>query len=156
MAAKDGLCEEQLLEALKKVKLYDFLMEQDGLDTMLVENGNNLSGGQKQRLAIARALLADKDMYIFDEATSNIDLESEEAILQVIQEMTKTKTILMITHRLSTIATADCIYVLKDGSCIENGTHEELMMQHGMYASMYTKQQELEQFYGGSEDEERA
>ncbi|BBK62291.1 cysteine ABC transporter ATP-binding protein [Amedibacterium intestinale] len=156
MAAKDGLCEEQLLEALKKVKLYDFLMEQDGLDTMLVENGNNLSGGQKQRLAIARALLADKDMYIFDEATSNIDLESEEAILQVIQEMTKTKTILMITHRLSTIATADRIYVLKDGSCIENGTHEELMMQHGMYASMYTKQQELEQFYGGSEDEERA
>lgn len=95
-------------------------------------------------------------MYIFDEATSNIDLESEEAILQVIQEMTKTKTILMITHRLSTIATADRIYVLKDGSCIENGTHEELMMQHGMYASMYTKQQELEQFYGGSEDEERA
>lgn len=156
MAAKAGLCEENLLEALRKVKLYDFLMEQDGLDTMIMENGNNLSGGQKQRLAIARALLADKDMYIFDEATSNIDMESEEAILQVIQEMTKTKTILMITHRLSTITQADHIYVLKDGNCIENGIHKDLMKQQGMYASMYTKQQELEQFYGGNMHEERA
>ncbi len=149
--AKDNLSDTDMLEALKKVQLYDFIIEQGGLDMQLVESGNNLSGGQKQRLSMARALLADRAMYIFDEATSNIDMESEDAILSLIHEMAKTKTILMITHRLSTVVHSDCIYVLEHGSCKESGTHEELIQLNQTYALMFKKQQELEAFYGGEQ-----
>ena len=112
-----------------------------------------LSGGQKQRLSIARALLADREVYIFDEASSNIDAESEDAIVQVIKELAQTKTVIMITHRLKNILDCQKIYVMEHGICKEHGTHEELLEINGSYASMYHKQQELEEMKGGKADE---
>lgn len=143
--------------ALKKVNLYEFLEQQDGLDTRLEEQGSNLSGGQRQRLSIARALLADSPMYIFDEAASNIDVESEEQIMRVIRELAKTKTVLFISHRLSNVMSADCIYMLENGRITESGTHEELMESEsscernfdgkykeiGGYARMFEEQRRL-------------
>lgn len=152
IAGKD-IQESKMLDALKKVQLYDFVMEQGGLSMQLKEAGTTLSGGQKQRLALARALLADREMYIFDEAASNIDSESEAIILESIQELSKTKTVVMITHRLSTLKTCDCIYVMKQGHKVEEGKHDELMKHQGIYAAMYTKQQTLENIYGGCTDE---
>ena len=145
--ANRAVSEEAMWEALEKVQLKAFLMANDGLDTLLEEGGNNFSGGQRQRLAMARALLADKDVYIFDEATSNIDMESEDAILHVISQMAKTKTIIMISHRLSTVVDSDRIYVMDHGVCVESGNHQELMNGNGVYATMYQRQQNLETFY---------
>lgn len=139
--------DEALWKVLQDVCIADFLQEQDGLDTMLEEGGQNLSGGQRQRLAMARALLADREVYIFDEATSNIDMESEDAILQLIHRLKKEKTVLLITHRLSSVVDSDCIYVMEKGSCVEQGTHEELRRQNGVYERMFKQQQTLEQFY---------
>ena len=139
--------DEALWKVLQDVCIADFLQEQDGLDTMLEEGGQNLSGGQRQRLAMARALLADREVYIFDEATSNIDMESEDAILQLIHRVKKEKTVLLITHRLSSVVDSDCIYVIEKGSCVEQGTHEELRKQNGVYERMFKQQQTLEQFY---------
>lgn len=145
--AKDGLSEQDMWYALQQVKLADFIRENGGLDMVIEENGTNLSGGQRQRLAMARALLADKEVYIFDEATSNIDMDSEDAILDVIKDMAKKKTIIMISHRLSTVTESDCIYVMNQGRCDSYGTHDELMMQQGIYADMYHRQADLEAFY---------
>ena len=139
--------DEALWKVLQDVCIADFLQEQDGLDTMLEEGGQNLSGGQRQRLAMARALLADREVYIFDEATSNIDMESEDAILQLIHRLKKEKTVLLITHRLSSVVDSDCIYVMEKGSCVEQGTHEELRKQNGVYERMFKQHQTLEQFY---------
>lgn len=139
--------DEALWKVLQDVCIADFLQEQDGLDTMLEEGGQNLSGGQRQRLAMTRALLADREVYIFDEATSNIDMESEDAILQLIHRLKKEKTVLLITHRLSSVVDSDCIYVMEKGSCVEQGTHEELRKQNGVYERMFKQQQTLEQFY---------
>ena len=139
--------DEALWKVLQDVCIADFLQEQDGLDTMLEEGGQNLSGGQRQRLAMARALLADREVYIFDEATSKIDMESEDAILQLIHRLKKEKTVLLITHRLSSVVDSDCIYVMEKGSCVEQGTHEELRKQNGVYERMFKQQQTLEQFY---------
>ncbi|WP_418527641.1 ABC transporter ATP-binding protein/permease [Longicatena caecimuris] len=139
--------DEALWKVLQDVCIADFLQEQDGLDTMLEEGGQNLSGGQRQRLAMARALLADREVYIFDEATSNIDMESEDAILQLIHRLKKEKTVLLITHRLSSVVDSDCIYVMEKGSCVEQGTYEELRRQNGVYERMFKQQQTLEQFY---------
>ena len=139
--------DEALWKVLQDVCIADFLQEQAGLDTMLEEGGQNLSGGQRQRLAMARALLADREVYIFDEATSNIDMESEDAILQLIHRLKKEKTVLLITHRLSSVVDSDCIYVMEKGSCVEQGTHEELRKQNGVYERMFKQQQTLEQFY---------
>lgn len=136
----------ELLEALKKVQLYDFLMEEQGLDTLLMEKASNLSGGQCQRLAMARALLHDTPIYIFDEATSNIDVESEELIMEQVRELAKTKTVIMISHRLANVVAADEIYVLADALVAEHGTHEELLARQGVYAKMYQAQMELERF----------
>lgn len=135
--------ESQMKEALEKVRLLDFLDGQKGLDTALDEQGNNFSGGQRQRLAIARALLHNTPMYILDEAASNIDVESEDQIMEVIRELAKTKTILFISHRLANVVASDQIYMLENGQITESGTHGELMKKAGSYANMYQKQQEL-------------
>ena len=136
--------EGQLMEALRKVNLYSFVMENGGLDMLLQEKGGNLSGGQCQRLALARALLHDSPYYIFDEATSNIDPESEEDIMRVLKEMSGNKTILLISHRLAQVVSADRIYLLEDGAITEEGTHWELMERKGHYSRLFLKQQELE------------
>ena len=104
-------------EALEKVRLLDFLDGQKGLETGLDEQGNNFSGGQRQRLAIARALLHNTPMYILDEAASNIDVESEDQIMEVVRELAKTKTVLFISHRLANVTASDCIYMMENGIC---------------------------------------
>ncbi|TCO68925.1 ABC transporter ATP-binding protein/permease [Marinisporobacter balticus] len=138
--------EKEMHEALKKVNLYDFVMSLDkGLKSEIKEEGANLSGGQCQRLAFARALLYDSEIYIFDEATSNIDVESEEAIMKVIYELGKIKTVILISHRLYNVRGADRIYVLSKGKLKEMGNHEKLMDQKGVYFELVSEQNELEQ-----------
>lgn len=144
--AKPGATEEEMNEVLARVNLLDFMNTQDGLSTKLSEQASNLSGGQRQRLALARALLADAPVYIFDEATSNIDAESEEQIMSVIHELAGTKTVLLISHRLANVTGSDCIYMMKDGKAVEAGTHEQLMKQEGEYSRLYRKQAELENY----------
>lgn len=131
---------------LERVKLADFLREQQGLDTQLEENGVNFSGGQRQRLAVARALLHDTPIYIFDEATSNIDIESENAIMEQIKELARNKTVILISHRLANVAGANGIYVLRQGILAEQGTHEELLSRQGEYARLWSAQQQLESY----------
>ena len=138
--------EKELEYVLEKVNLLAFLKEQDGLQTVLLEKGGNFSGGQRQRLALARALLFDTPIYIFDEATSNIDMESEEMIMNVSRELSKTKMILFISHRLSNVVDSDCIYMMKDGIVAEEGTHEHLMRKKGAYQHLFDKQKELESY----------
>lgn len=147
--ARSGATEKEMEEALKKVNLWGYLQGQGGLDTMVSENGDNLSGGQRQRLSMARALLHASEMYIFDEATSNIDAESEELIMEVIHELAKRKTVLLISHRLLNVVPSDCIYMLRDGAVAESGTHRELMAEKGAYYHLYESQRELEQFGKG-------
>ena len=143
---KPDASEEEMKDALVKVNLWGFLQAQQGLDTPILEKGSNFSGGQCQRLAIARALLHDTPVYIFDEAASNIDAESEEMIMDVIRRLSETKTILLISHRLANVVESDRIYMLKDGYVAERGTHEYLMEQNGEYAKLYRSQMELEQY----------
>ena len=146
--AKRDATDEEMWNALDKVNLKDFIESEDGLDTVIQEKAGNLSGGQSQRLGIARALLADAPVYIFDEATSNIDADSEEIIMNVIHEMAQTRTILLISHRLANVTDSDMIYMLKDGAIAESGTHEELMKLDGSYRHLYESQMALEN-YGG-------
>lgn len=141
--------EAEMEEALKKVKLYDFLMEENGLDTMLTEKASNLSGGQCQRLALARALLHDTPIYIFDEAASNVDVESEEAIMEQIHDLAKEKTVILISHRLANVEKADQILVIQKGFLAEQGTHEQLMEKAGIYQNMYSAQRNLENYGRG-------
>lgn len=138
--------DDKLWEVLKEVNLADFLKDEDGLDTKLLEKASNFSGGQCQRLALARALLHDSPVYIFDEATSNIDVESENEIMERIYELAKTKTVILISHRLANVTGADNIYVLESGNVAECGTHEELLDRHGVYEKLWNAQQELESF----------
>ena len=143
---KPDASESEMREALMKVNLWGFLQAQQGLATPVAEKGGNFSGGQCQRLAIARALLHDTPVYIFDEATSNIDAESEEMIMDVIRSLAATKTVLLISHRLANVVESDRIYMLKDGLAEETGTHEMLMKRNGEYAKLYRSQMELEQY----------
>ena len=141
--------EAQLWQVLEQVRLADFLKGEQGLDTLLLEKASNLSGGQCQRLALARALLHDSPVYIFDEATSNIDVESENDIVAQILELAKTKTVIMISHRLANVVAADKIYVLEKGVIVEAGTHTELLEGAGVYQNLWNTQQSLERFVKG-------
>ena len=144
--ANENLSDETMIEVLKKVKLWDIFSKNKGLDTSLESQGKNLSGGQAQRVALARALLYDASVYIFDEATSNIDIESEEIILNIIYSLSKEKTVIYISHRLPAIKNADCIYVMDKGKVIENGKHDELYAKKELYYNMYKHQEELETY----------
>lgn len=144
--AKPDATEEEMNTVLKKVNLLGFLQTQDGLQTKLLEKASNLSGGQCQRLVIARALLYDAAVYIFDEAASNIDVESEELIMDVIHELSRTKTVLLISHRLANVVESDQIYFLKNGEIQEHGKHEELMQKDGEYHHLYESQMALENY----------
>ena len=150
LMGKPSAKDEELWNVLDKMQISSFFKSQDGLDTLLKENASNLSGGQRQRLSLARALLADREVYLFDEAASNIDVESEEIINQTIKNLGKDKTIVMISHRLSSIKDADRIYVMKDGRCVEKGSHVFLMEEKGEYYRLYETQRKLEA-YGRSE-----
>lgn len=141
--------EEEMHAALKTVKMLDCLDEMDGLDTVISENGSNLSGGQCQRIAIARALLHNAGIYIFDEATSNIDAESEEAIMEAIRTLTGKKTVILITHRLVNAMGADRILVMDNGSVAESGTHGDVLNHRGIYKELWDQQQKLERYAGG-------
>lgn len=151
----DGNCyasDEQLMAVLEKVNLLNYFKELDGLDSEIEERGNNLSGGQKQRLSIARALLHDSGVYIFDEATSNIDIESEEIIMQVIEAMKKDKIVILISHRLANVVNCKCNYIFSHGKLIGNGSHDQLMQENQEYHQLVKTQQEIEN-YGGKTSE---
>ncbi len=145
--ATDG----ELWAALERCNLADFLRGEQGLDTTLSERGSNLSGGQCQRLALARALLHDSPVYIFDEATSNIDVESENDIMAQIHALSGTKTVILISHRLANVEHADNIYVLDNGNIAESGTHDDLLKQNGRYAVLWKAQQALENYAKGDD-----
>ena len=142
----------ELLDALDNVNLKNFLESQSGLDTRVESNASNLSGGQKQRLALARALLHDTPVYIFDEATSNIDADSEEIIMATVKQISKERTVILISHRLANVIDSDAIYMLKDGEIIEKGTHEELMRLKGNYEKIFSEQSELENYSRAREE----
>ena len=135
---------KQMEEALRLVDMYDTVSEKGGLDMVIEEKGANLSGGQKQRIAMARAILHDSDVYVFDEATSNVDVESENKIMEVVDKLSKTKTVIVIYHRLANVKNADNIIVLKDGIICEQGNHNLLIEKNGHYARLYNTQKKLE------------
>ena len=145
--AKNDVTDVEIFDALKKVNLDQFIKDEGGLDKIIEEDGVNISGGQKQRLALAINLVANKEVYIFDEATSNIDIESESIIMNNIKELAKTKSVIVVSHRLGNIVNADNIYYMEDGKIVESGTHNALMLQNGGYAKLYTTQKELEECY---------
>ena len=149
LMARPNAGEDTLWQVLEQVNLADFLRSEKGLDTVLNEKASNLSGGQCQRLALARALLHDSPVYIFDEATSNIDVESENDIMAEIHELAKTKTVILISHRLANVVKADNIYVLDKGNIVENGGHKDLLAADRAYAKLWNAQQELENYTKG-------
>lgn len=138
--------DNELWQVLEKVNLADFLKNENGIDTVIDEKASNISGGQRQRLALARALLHNSRIYIFDEATSNIDVESENDIMAQIAEIAKSKTVILISHRLANVVDADNIYVMQDGNTVESGTHTELLKNNGVYAELYNSQIQLENY----------
>lgn len=153
--AKKDVDDAELWAVLEQVRLADFLRGEQGLDTMLKEQGSNFSGGQRQRLALARALLHDSPVYIFDEATSNIDVESETLIMEVIETLAKTKTVLLITHRLANVVHADQIYVMEAGAIVERGSFAQLVNGDGGFAQLWNAQQALENYGKEREHEEK-
>ena len=143
---KPDASHEEMEKVLREVRLYDFLHSRRGLETEVAERGENFSGGQRQRLALARALLHDTPVYIFDEATSNIDMESEEMIMDVIHRLAKKKTVILISHRLANVVKSDRIYLLEQGKVVQWGNHDVLMAQEGPYRELFQHQQELENY----------
>lgn len=148
MAVPDAT-DEELWQALELARLADFLRTQDGLDTRLEQNGENWSGGQRQRLALARAVCADSPVYVFDEATSNIDAESEEAVMGAVRELARDRAVVVISHRLANVVCAQRIYVLDHGDVAGAGTHEELLRGCGAYRALWSAQAELESLTKG-------
>lgn len=146
LMGKPDASDAELWQVLERVNLADFLRGEDGLDTQLAERAANLSGGQCQRLALARALLHDSEVYIFDEATSNIDVESENDIMREIHALAGVKTVILISHRLANVVSADNIYVMEGGNVAERGTHGQLLAGRGVYARLWTAQSELENY----------
>lgn len=145
--ANNKVTDKQIYDALKKVNLYEFIIENGGLDKIINEDAQNISGGQRQRLALAIALTSNKDIYLFDEATSNIDVDSEAIILSNIQELSKTKSVILISHRLENVVESDMIYYMTNGEIKEKGTHEQLIQLNHGYANLYFTQKELEEGY---------
>ena len=149
--AKKNATDEEIFAALEKVNLSAFIKENGGLDKVITEDANNLSGGQKQRLALAVNLVADKDIYVFDEATSNIDVESEAIIMRNVREMSESKSVIVISHRLANVVPADNIYFMRDGQVRESGSHAYLMERKGEYFELFNSQKQLEEGYKGGE-----
>lgn len=145
--ARGNVTDGEIYAALAKVNLKEFVEENGGLDKVITEDANNISGGQKQRLALAVALVADKDIYVFDEATSNIDIDSEAIIMSNIKALSGRKSVIVISHRLANVVPADSIYYMEDGEVRESGTHSDLMAANGGYARLYSTQKALEQGY---------
>jgi ATP-binding cassette subfamily B protein len=140
---RDNVTEEEVIEACKAVEIHDFIMSlRDGYQTVLTDDGVNISKGQKQLLTIARAMLSESKMLILDEATSNVDSNTEQKIQRAMMELCRGRTTFIIAHRLSTIKEADLILVLQHGTVIEKGTHEELLGQKGFYSSLFNAQWE--------------
>ena len=150
LAYAPSATDEEMYKALEEVALDTFIREEGGLDKVISEDGVNISGGQRQRLALAVNLLADKSVYIFDEATSNIDGESEALIMRGVKKLASRATVVLISHRMANVAGADNIYVLDGGRVAESGTHASLMVQNGVYAGLYRTQKALEN--GGEEE----
>ena len=144
LMGKPNTTEDEMWEVLERVKLADFMKSENGLDTKVLEKASNLSGGQCQRLALARALLHDSPVYIFDEATSNIDVESENDIMCEIHALAKTKTVILISHRLANVVHSDKIFVMDKGNIAETGTHQELLKNKSVYAKLWNAQRALE------------
>lgn len=145
--AKKGVTDETIYAALEKVNLAEFIRKNGGLDKVITEDANNISGGQKQRLALAVNLVADKDIYVFDEATSNIDVESEGIIMRNIKALSKNKSVIVISHRLANVVPADKIYYMENGEVKESGTHADLMKLGRGYEKLYVAQKQLEEGY---------
>ena len=145
--AKKNVTDEEIFAALEKVNLAGFIKENGGLDKVITEDANNISGGQKQRLALAVNLVANKDIYVFDEATSNIDIESEAIIMDNIRAMSRGKSVIVISHRLANVVPADNIYYMEEGEVKESGSHDRLMSAQGGYAKLFNAQKQLEEGY---------
>lgn len=145
--AKETVSDEEIYVALEKVNLKEFIEENGGLDKVITEDANNISGGQKQRLALAIALVSDKDIYVFDEATSNIDIDSEAIIMKNIKAISESRSVIVISHRLANVVPADNIYYMEEGEIKESGSHEKLMAARQGYARLFAAQKTLEQAY---------
>lgn len=145
--AKESVTDDEIYSALEKVNLKEFIAENGGLDKVITEDANNISGGQKQRLALAVALVSDKDIYVFDEATSNIDIDSEGIIMKNIKAISENKSVIVISHRLANVVPSDNIYYMEDGEVRERGSHESLMSAKQGYARLYNAQKTLEMSY---------
>ena len=152
LMSKEDATDEEMIEVLKKVKIYDYLLKENGLDTKVLENGSNFSGGQIQRIAFAQALLNDSEIYIFDEATSNIDIESENDLMNLIKEISKNKTVIMISHRLMNVVNSDQIYVMEKACVVGKGTHEQLLKTSKTYQNLWNSQKELENWKGDQDE----
>ena len=143
--ANEDISDEKIYEYLAKVNLESFVKENGGLDLVLKEGSVNISGGQRQRMALAVNLASEKEIYFFDEVTSNIDAVSEEIVMKNIYELAKEKTVVMVSHRLKNVINADCIYVMDEGKIVERGSHGQLMENGGLYNRLYKEQKALEE-----------